>query len=469
MVSEANRAKENAALVSIGVKTLMTLGKFAAGLTAGSLALLSEAGNNFADIMTSAITYFALRISHKPADEEHPYGYGKVESLAALLQTGLLFGLAVVILNEAIKRIINHDTAVEATPLAFGVLIVSILVDFFRWRSLSKLAKTTRSQALAAEALNFATDIIASSLALVGLIAAHFGYPMGDPIAALGVALFIAVAGYRIGRQTVESLVDTAPKGLSDAIRLITKSVPGVIKVGTIRLRPCGPEIFGDVGIFVSRTLPLENVDTIKANVAATIKVQHPEVALTVADIPIALDDETVLERVLLIAARRHVQIHHVTVQQIEAKISISFDVELDRWMQHGQAHEIASSLEHVIAQELGRDIEVETHIEPMDPSEIIGVEAPASTRAQIAAGLAQRSLEVPEISNVHNVRVRESSAGLVVNYHCRVDPRLSVDAVHDQVDELERKMQEDYPEIIRIVGHAEPSQHETYARSAAQ
>jgi divalent metal cation (Fe/Co/Zn/Cd) transporter len=170
-----------------------------------------------------------------------------------------------------------------------------------------------------------------------------------------------------------------------------------------------------------------------------------------------ALDGETVLERVLLIAARRHVRIHHLTVQQIQEKVSISFDIELDRQMQHGQAHEIASSLELAIANELGSDVEVETHIEPMEPSEIQGYEAPASTTAQIASGLAQRALEVTAISNVHNIRVRATTAGLVVNYHCRVDPALSVGTVHDHVDELERKMQEDFPAIVRIVGHAEP------------
>jgi divalent metal cation (Fe/Co/Zn/Cd) transporter len=151
------------------------------------------------------------------------------------------------------------------------------------------------------------------------------------------------------------------------------------------------------------------------------------------------------------------VRVHHVTVQQIEGKISISFDIEIDGRMQHGEAHEIASGLEIAIAEELGRDVEVETHIEPMEPSEILGQEAPPPTLAKIAAGLARRAVRTPGISQIHDIRVRTTASGLVVNYHCCVDPLLSVDAVHEQVDELERAMQQDFPEIVRIVGHAEP------------
>ena len=98
----ANRLKERAALASIAVSALMTAAKFAAGLASGSLAVLSEAGHNLADVAATALTYFAIRIANKPADEEHQFGHAKVEALAALVETGFLFALAVYILIEAI-------------------------------------------------------------------------------------------------------------------------------------------------------------------------------------------------------------------------------------------------------------------------------------------------------------------------------------------------------------------------------
>jgi cation diffusion facilitator family transporter len=456
-MTDANRRKERAAIASIAVSTLMTLAKLIAGLASGSLAVLSEAGNNLADIATTVLTYFAIRIANKPADADHQFGHGKVESLAALVETGVLFAMAAYILFEAVKRLAGHDAAIEAGPLTFGVLIISMIVDFFRWRSLKRIAKETRSEALGADALHFSSDIVSSALALVGLTAAHYGYPEGDAAAALGVAGFIAVAGFQIGRRTVDTLLDAAPKGLTEAITSIARSVPGVIDVTTARLRPAGAEVVGDISIMVSRTLPLEKVAAIKANVAAAIAARHPEVALTVAAHPVALDNETILERVALIAGKRHVPVHHVTLQEIDGRTSISFDVELDGRMTHGNAHEIASGLELQIRQELGPDIEVETHIEPQEPRQMQGQDASPETCADIAATLAQRALEAGPIRDIHNVRVRRTPAGLVVNYHCCVDPDLRVDAVHDHVDELERKVRGDFAEIVRIVGHAEP------------
>src|SRR3977135_604732 len=155
----ANRLKERAALASIAVSALMMAAKFAAGLASGSLAVLPEAGHNLADVATTALTYFAIRIANKPADEEHQFGHAKVEALAALLETGFLFALAVFILIEAIARLVGHATKIEANSFAFGVLIASILVNLVRSRSLKRIAARTRSDALAADALHFSSDI----------------------------------------------------------------------------------------------------------------------------------------------------------------------------------------------------------------------------------------------------------------------------------------------------------------------
>jgi cation diffusion facilitator family transporter len=453
----ANRLKERAALTSIAVSALMTAAKFAAGLASGSLAILSEAGHNLADVATTILTYFAIRIGNKPADEDHQFGHAKVEPLAALLETGFLFALAVYILIEAIKRLAGHDTIIDANPFAFGVLIASIIVDLVRWRSLKRIAATTKSDALAADALHFSSDMVSSALALCGIAAAHYGYPQGDALAASGLAIFIAVAGFQIGRRTVNTLVDAAPKGLASQIRSIAQTVPGVVKVETLRLRPAGAEVFGDISVTVSRTLPLENAAAIEANVASAITARHPEVAVTVVAQPIALDDETMLERVLLIAAKRHVPVHHVTMQEIEGRTAISFDVELDGRMTHGNAHEIVSGLESEIGRELGPGIEVETHIEPLEPRPLRGQDAPPATRAEIAHALAKMVSGTEPIRDVHSVRVRTTPDGLVVNYHCLVSPYLSVDEVHEHVDELDRKMRAAFTGIVRIVGHAEP------------
>jgi cation diffusion facilitator family transporter len=448
-------AKQRAALLSIAASLALTLGKLAAGILSGSLALMSEAGHNFADTGLTILTYFAVRISDKPADEEHNYGHGKVEALAALVETGILFALSAYILVEAARRLTIEPVTVNANWIAFGVLIVSIGVDLFRYAKLSKIARATKSDALAADAMHFASDIVGSLLALIGLVATRLGYPQGDAIAAFGVALFIAIVGYRLARRTVDTLIDAAPKGLAASVRAIARDVPGVIAVASLRLRPTGSVVVGDIGISIPRTLALEKAAAIEANVLAAVTAVHPDVKITVSANPVALDDETVLERVLLVAAKRHVPIHNVIVQQVDGRSSVSFDVEIDGHMPLGHAHDIVSGLEFDTRNELGTDIEVETHIEPLEPRELPGQNAPQKTRTEITAALIRHA--VAPVTGIHNVRVRETPAGLVVNYHCYAAADLSVDAVHQAVDAIERAVIADFPTIARIVGHAEP------------
>lgn len=457
MDEDDQRLKEGAALASIAVSSVMTAAKFVAGISSGSLAVLSEAAHNFADVGATILTYFAIKIAHKPADDDHQYGHAKVETLAALIETGFLFALSAFILVEALRRL-GRPHEIEAGYLVFGILAASITVDFARWQRLRFIARKTKSEALAADALHFSSDMVASFMAIAGLVAAHFGFLQGDALAALGVAGFVALAGYNIGRRTIGALIDAAPKGLADQVASITASVPGVIEVEAVRLRPAGPEVIGDLEITVPRTLSLEKVAAIKDNVAAGIRAKHPDVSVTIATQPIAIDSETILERILLIAARRHAPVHHVTVQTVDGRIAISFDVEMDGHMSLGSAHEIASGLEDEIGREFGSDVEVDSHIEPMEPGQLAGRDADAGVRAEIENALTARACDQGALSDIHNVRVRETTAGLIVNYHLRVDPTLSVNEVHHEVDALEHKIRAAFKTITRIVGHAEPA-----------
>jgi len=170
----------------------------------------------------------------------------------------------------------------------------------------------------------------------------------------------------------------------------------------------------------------------------------------------VQLDDETILERVMLIAARLRVQLHHVTVQSLSQRLSVSFDLEVDAGLTLGAAHAVASRVENALRDELGPQVEVESHIEPLVPH-LDGREADAATVARVALALSAKATETAAIRGVHSVRVRETPAGLVVNYHCRADPSLNVADVHEQVDMLDRLVRADHPEICRMVGHAEP------------
>jgi cation diffusion facilitator family transporter len=456
-MSDIAERKEKVARASVFASAAITLGKLAAGLATGSLALISEAGHALVDTGATIMTWFAVRVSERPADDDHHYGHGKLEALAALIETGLLFGLSGAVLIEGARRLWSGGGHVEAKPIAFVVLIASIIIDALRWRALKKAAEETKSDALAADALHFSSDLVGSALVLIGLVFVLLGFPQADALASFGVAGFVGYAGYKLARQTIDTLLDAAPEGLSENLRKIAADTPGVAEVEFIRLRPVGAQVFGELGIIVPRTLSLERVSALKARLAEAIAQAAPGAQITLSARAGAMDDETIQERVMLAAARRRAPIHHVFVQRIGERISVSLDLEIDGRQTMGQAHETASRLESAIRDELGDSIEVETHIEPLETSELEGLEAPAAQSAAIEAALNQLAAEEPRLQQIHNVRVRTARGGLYVNYHCRVDAETSVAVAHDAVDSLERKVRAAHPEIMRIVGHAEP------------
>jgi cation diffusion facilitator family transporter len=450
--------KQRVALTSIFASGGLTLAKGAVGLATGSLAVLSEAAHSLLDLVATIMTYFAVRVSGKPADEEHHYGHGKVESVTALAETALLFLLSGIVIWEAAHRLYGGaHHAVEATIWAFGVIAVSIVVDFFRARLLYRVAAETSSEALEADALHFGSDMWSSIAVLIGLGAVALGYPWADSAAAVIVAVFICVAGWRLGRRTIETLTDTAPPGVAEKVQTIAESVRDVVAVDRVRVRPAGDVLFVDLDLAVSRTVPLGRVATIKERVETAIRDGFRNAETTVNILPRALDDETIMERVMVIARNRALAIHHVTVHSIGGRLSVSLDLEVDGGLSLVRAHEIADRLEEALREELGTEVEVETHIEPLQMDWLSGRDAPVGRVAYIHAALKEIAAQASSIRNIHDVRVRDTRDGEIVNFHCAVDADLTVTKVHDIVDDLERALRERFPTIKRVIGHAEP------------
>src|SRR6202007_258113 len=224
--------KEKVALGSIAASAGLTAAKGIIGVLTGSLAILSEAGHSLLDLSATVLTCFAVRVSGKPADAKHQSGHGKVESVTALAETALLFLLTAIVVYEAAQRLIGARAhGVEATVAAFAIIACSIVVDFFRARTLRRVAAETSSEALEADALHFGSDMWSSVAVLVGLCGVALGYPWADATAALVVAVFICIAGWRLGRRTIDTLTDTAPEGVSERVATIARQAPGIVGV----------------------------------------------------------------------------------------------------------------------------------------------------------------------------------------------------------------------------------------------
>jgi len=117
----------------------------------------------------------------------------------------------------------------------------------------------------------------------------------------------------------------------------------------------------------------------------------------------------------------------------------------------------VASGLEEAVREEFGPDVEVDTHIEPLPAEIVAGQDAPPARTAEVTHFLRALAADIAGLDEVHDVRVRQTAGGEIVNFHCRVDPALSVRAAHDLVDAAERRLRRQFPAIERVIGHAEP------------
>lgn len=450
--------KEAAALSSIVASTGLTLAKAVVAVLTGSLGLLSEAIHGLLDVGATVMTWFAVRIAEEPADEMHHYGHAKVESVAALVETGLLFLASGWIIWEAIQRLLGHGGEVEVSLVAVGVVIASILVDFVRARHLQKVAEATGSQALEADALHFSSDMWSSAVVLVGLGFVWAGFPLGDAIAAIGVSAFVCLAGWRLGKRTVNSLMDAAPDGVTERVTAIAEGVAGVVAIERVRARPSGAKVFVDLDVAVSRIRSLEDMAEIKNRVADAVRQAMPEVEIAIVAHPRALDDETVHDRIMVIARNRGLAVHHLTVQSLaDDRMAVSLDLEVDGRMTLAEAHGVATGLEEAIAAELGPGSEVETHIEPITVDRLAGLDVDAASLAAIAAELTAAAERGGVVAEVHDVRARATDEGVIVNFHCRARPDIGVAELHAAIDDVERAIRARHLNVRRIIGHGEP------------
>ncbi len=250
---EKNKAAGTSVLAAVGLTAL----KLIVGILTNSLGILAEAAHSALDLVAALVTWFAVRISGKPADHNHQFGHGKVENLSALFETLLLLLTSVWIIYEAIQRMFYKSEEVLVTGWSFIVMAISIIVDINRSRMLYNVARKHNSQALEADALHFSTDIWSSSVVIVGLIGVAVArfipglnwMVKADAIAAMIVAIIVIYVSGELGWRTIKALLDTAPVGKRDQIIKLVEALDGVENCHAVRIRPSGASWFVDLHI----------------------------------------------------------------------------------------------------------------------------------------------------------------------------------------------------------------------------
>ena len=460
------REKRRAALVSVGSALLLVSLKAFLVIRTGSLGVLSEALHSGLDLVAAIITFLSLRVSDQPADERHPYGHGKFENFSAFVETGLLVITAFYVIYEAFDRMFFHSVHIQPSATAILVLLVALAIDITRAKKLSQVAAKYSSEALEADALHFSTDVWSTLVVMAGIGLAWAGQRWdlpwllyADALAGLTVAGVILWVGSRLGRRTLDALLDAVPEGLQEEIATAVRKMEGVLSVERVRLRRAGNRYFVDATVSVPRTASLEQVHAWSDAIETRIGEIVPSDVVVHAE-PRAPLGEPFFDSIRAVAQRIGLAVHELSAQQSRERLFVELHLEVDPHLSLREAHAQATKLEEAIRQLRREPTDVNIHIEPLgtaiSPSEEYAGNLRELGRAMEAYlnGLAS---EFHELVNAHNVRVRQVEHHILASCHCVMRSELPITEVHDVTAALEDRVKEKFPQIYRVTIHPEP------------
>lgn len=468
MDAAAVAEKKQAALMSLFAAFFLTALKIAVGVYTGSLGVLAEAAHSALDLVAAGVTFFAIRISTRPADRHHAYGHGKAENLAALAETLLLLLTCLWIVHEAIDRLFFNPSEVRISIWAFAVLIISIVVDFNRSRMLARVAKKYNSQALEADALHFSTDILSSSVVLFGLLAvwcasffAADGFWHGlllraDSVAALIVAVIVAWVSFRLGARAIDVLLDAGDRDVFEKIEKAVATVPDVLRIKELRLRQSGPFIFADMELVLPSSVSLEYSHAVSEAVELAVQAVLPTADLSIHYEPERLQD-SLAGQVQRLGLKHGLDVHGIEIYLADNIEYITLHAVLDPETLLGAAHKQVHAFEEELA---GQGYKIFTHIEPRRPSRPSSSTAaqslPAIAQEKINASIAEALKQAPLISGCHQMALLDLGAEWALSFHCYLPENTTVEQAHEMVTLVEKHLYKQVPELGRINIHTD-------------
>ena len=276
--------KTGAAKLLIVVVTGLIAIKILVGWLTGSISILAQAADSFFDLFAGLITFSAIRIATKPADSEHPYGHGKVEDIAGMIQGALIFIAGVIIIYTSIIRIIE-GAVIEVAEAGIAVMVISIIVSILLSRHLLKVAKATDSTAIEANAQNISSDVYSAVAVLVGLVIVKLtGLNLIDSAIAIAVALYIIKISYDTIRKPVAALLDSRlPHTQESAIRdCVNNHIHEVVGFHALRTRRAGSQRYVDLHLVMSKEISLEQAHQICDQIETEIAKILPESSVVI-------------------------------------------------------------------------------------------------------------------------------------------------------------------------------------------
>ncbi len=446
--------QQRTTVVSIITASSLMVLMLGVGLATASLGLISTGIESTGDVVAAVVTFFAVRLGARPADESHPFGHRRAENLSALAEASILLGGGVVVVIEAVQRLIGGSDSLTARWYVFAVIGLAIVVNLMRAGVAARSAKRYASAALRSNSFHFASDVGGSIAVLVGLIAVRAGFRDGDAISALIVASFIFTAAGRLIVENGQVLMDSAPVQAQAVARNAIAALGPDVELDRLRLRESGGRYFADVVVAIP---PGQAV--VEAHTTANAVEEAIEQVLPHSDVVVHVEPRlrglTLRDQVLAVALTEPTvsEAHDITIFDHDGQHSVSLHLKLPADSSLATAHEVAERVESAILA-LPHVSDVRTHLEPL--------EQPIA--ADPSAGTDPRALETIETvvrryahAPARDLRLLPTEAGDVLFITVSVGATASLDQAHQLASRLEEELRQELPSIADVVVHTEP------------
>lgn len=445
------------ALVSVAAACALIALKLVTGLATDSLGLISEAIHSGTDLVAALLTLFAVGVAGRPADRGHPYGHGKAEHLAALGEAGILVLASFYLSYRALAVLFGSaEPHVNPTWYALVVVLVVIAVDASRTTVSRRAARRYQSPALAANALHFGSDMAGSTAVFAGLLLARAGWPEGDAVSALLVAVLVLAAAARLIRRNIDVLMDRVPAEAERAARAAIARLDPSVEVRRLRMRQAAGRHFADVVIGVSPAAGVGQGHAAADAVEAAVQSALPESDVVVHVEPTA-GEAALRERVhaAALTVPRVREMHNLRVVSVEGGLQVALHLKLPGELTLEAAHSVASQVEQAIAKAVPEVISVQTHLEPLrEPGT---GRAPAEEDVEADAETVRRITQERTGSPPREVRFLQTDDGLVVFLTLGLDRGSPLAEAHALASEIEEEVRRTLPGLADVSVHTEP------------
>jgi cation diffusion facilitator family transporter len=445
------------ALGSLAIDCCLLLAKLATGLLTGSLGVLGEAAHTALDLVASGFAVFAIRAARKPADREHPYGHGRAENLASLGEGVVLLVASAGIAFEGGRRLLGESASVDPALYAMALMAATIVLEGVRATVLLRTARAWNSPALSAGAQNRLADVLTSAGVLAGLIGVRLGFGWADAAAALLVAAVVARAATMLLYRSSDILIDRAPAGVEEAVRRTIGEVPGVRRVGAVRVRRSGGRMLGDARLSARPTLSVEGAQRLREEVLAAVGHTHPDLELAVLVEP--SEEHNLVERVHAVAAGLEMirDLHNVMVErERDGSLHLSMHVKLPGTMTLDEAALASTDLERGLRREFPGVSRVDVHLEPLEPEVVSGADV-TEVRQDLAREIRRVVEAHPEVRACRDVELSERAGGLVAYVVAELPGDVTLEHAHEVETELEASLRQRLPVLAEVVARVAP------------